>query len=591
MGVCPGLAARDWGRMKLTHIQIKNYRSIFVGGSSGDFELELGDGMNVLVGPNNCGKSNVLRALALALDPDFPYNRARDRPGVHSVSKPVITLTFQSDGLGREHTLLKRLAEYEQKVQKGGGPTYADDGIIKLRVSIEGGEGSRGVRRSVFGARGVGARSLASDDEAACRAYKKFRECVRFVIIESGQSLESVLEGKFREILRSVVTDHLKGQVQAAEDLRSDYIKGLRNELLAPLTQRIAEMAARIYPEVSGVELDPAVRPMDETISGMRVLLEDAVRTELADKGTGVRGGVLMAMLSYLADNGRRSMVFAVEEPEAFLHPSAQERQREDLESLAGRNDVSLLVTTHSPFLVSRHQEARIYAVTKDGEGRTSIESTAQGPEPQATLLGGLFRDRTVAHLLEQAASIPTDTTGVVIVEGETDASYFKTAARVADREELLSGIYVVPAGGASGAVMQAIILRQISGVPVVVLLDNDDIGKEAKKKLTKDFKFQNKSEVLGYHLLFDHGDFAYEAEDLWPDQLINGFIHRRGDQVREGLKVRPDGQTHYDIRFEFKGELAQYVDEQAQPADCERWIDLLELLRSKTKLPPPAGD
>lgn len=576
--------------MRLTRIQIKNYRSIFAGEGSGDFDLELGDGMNVLVGPNNCGKSNVLRALALALDPDFPYNRARDRPGVHTVSKPVITLTFYSEGRGRERTLLGRLAEYERKVQPKSGPIYADDGIIKLRVSIEGGESSRGVRRSVFAARGVGALSLASDDETACRAYVQFRKCVRFVLIESGQSLESVLEGKFREILRTVVDDHLKDQVAAAEGLRSTYVDGLRNELLAPLTQRIAEMSSQIFPEVSAVELDPAVRPLDETIAGMRVLLEDPVRTELADKGTGVREGVLTAMLSYLADHGKRSMVFAVEEPEAFLHPSAQERQREDLEALAERNDVSLLVTTHSPFLVSRHPDSQIYALTKDSEGRTSVEAAARGSEPQAPLLGGLFRDRIYAHLLEQAAYIPENTAGVVIVEGETDASYLKTAARVAEREDLLAGIHVVAAKGANDAVVQAIILRQNSGVPVVVLLDNDERGKEAMKKLKQDFKFQNRSEVVGYQQLFDQEDFPYEAEDLWPNQLIEDFIKGREDQVRAGLRLRPDGDTHYDIRFEFKGELAQYIDEHARPADCGRWTDLMEHLRSNTELPPSAG-
>ncbi|WP_419923758.1 ATP-dependent nuclease [Candidatus Poriferisocius sp.] len=577
--------------MKLTRIQIKNYRSIFAGEGSGDFDLELGDGMNVLVGPNNCGKSNVLRALSLALDPDFPYNRAHDRPAVQSVSMPVITLTFHSEGQGREDTLLRRLADYERKVKQDGRPIYADDGIIKLRVSIEGGESSKGIRRSVFGARGVGARSLASDDKTACRAYDQFRKCVRFVMIESGQSLESVLEGRFREILRTVVADHLKGQVAAAEGLRSTYINDLQSELLAPLTQRIADMSSQIFPEISGVVLDPAVRPLDETIAGMRLLLEDAALTELADKGTGMRGGVLTAMLSYLADNGKQSMIFAVEEPEAFLHPSAQECQREDLEALAERNDVSLLVTTHSPFLVSRHQEARIYALAKDGEGRTSVESTAQGSEPQATLLGGLFRDRIYAHLLEQAAAFPEKTAGVVIVEGGTDASYFNTAVRVADREDLLVGIHVVAAEGANDAVLRAIILRETSGVPVVVLLDNDVHGKEAKKKLTKNFNFKNRLEVVRYNQFFEHEDFAYEAEDLWPDQLIGGFVSGRGEQVLKDSTVRPDGQAHYDIRFEFKGELARYVDEQAKPAHCGRWIDLLEHLRSETNLPPTTGE
>jgi putative ATP-dependent endonuclease of the OLD family len=50
--------------MKLTHIRIKDFRSF-----SGEHEFDVSSGVNYFVGPNNCGKSNLVRALELATEP------------------------------------------------------------------------------------------------------------------------------------------------------------------------------------------------------------------------------------------------------------------------------------------------------------------------------------------------------------------------------------------------------------------------------------------------------------------------------------------------------------------------------------------
>jgi hypothetical protein len=55
--------------LKLSSIEIRNYRSIFCETGEPSLNLELGDGVNAIAGPNNTGKSNIFRALALALDP------------------------------------------------------------------------------------------------------------------------------------------------------------------------------------------------------------------------------------------------------------------------------------------------------------------------------------------------------------------------------------------------------------------------------------------------------------------------------------------------------------------------------------------
>ena len=50
--------------MNLMHIRIKDFR-----GFSGEHDFDITSGVNYFVGPNNCGKSNLVRTLELALEP------------------------------------------------------------------------------------------------------------------------------------------------------------------------------------------------------------------------------------------------------------------------------------------------------------------------------------------------------------------------------------------------------------------------------------------------------------------------------------------------------------------------------------------
>ena len=90
--------------MKLSKIEVKNYRSLFTN-SDDVFCLDLAEGMNAVAGPNNTGKSNLLRAVALALDPDFEFDRSHDLPGQMAWATPRVTLEFTvNDREPREKT-------------------------------------------------------------------------------------------------------------------------------------------------------------------------------------------------------------------------------------------------------------------------------------------------------------------------------------------------------------------------------------------------------------------------------------------------------------------------------------------------------
>jgi len=196
--------------VKLISIEVKNYRSLFADSSEHhDFGLDLADGMNALIGPNNCGKSNLLRAIALALDPNFPFDRTADMPGAMQYAFPRITLDFECQGrTTMERTLLRYLEEYERQFVSSGRPTYAESGLIRYTVSFPGSERSGANRQESFVARGAGARK--GDPESLVKPLSQFRKILQFVLVTSGESLETLLAGKFREILHTVIRDHMK---------------------------------------------------------------------------------------------------------------------------------------------------------------------------------------------------------------------------------------------------------------------------------------------------------------------------------------------------------------------------------------------
>lgn len=567
--------------MRLSRVEITDFRSVFADEKRGPFGIELASGSNTLVGPNNCGKSNVLRAIALALDPYARYDPSIDNPGPRAFAHPVITLRFDvdRDDVG-DRKVIETAQAYEGSL--GAGSTFAEAGQVLLRVTFEpSSDGPR--RKETLLTPNHATPTQPEQFEAMASGIEALRERVRFVLINSGESIKSVLEGNFREILHSVVRDKLAGHFDAADDSRTAYLDGITESLLKPLRDRLETDLGELFPEIEHAILTPSVPTIEQTLSEVNVSLEDLVVTPLSEKGTGVRGGVLVAMLSYLATNATRHMILAVEEPEAFLHPASQEDLRDRLDQIAEQPDVTLLVTTHSPFVTTRSDSGRVFGLAKDRDGRTRISESISGDDDHSRLVGALFRDSTFEDLLKSASDLPDSAKGVLLVEGEGDRISMELAARVVGRPDLLDGIHIRAAGGATKLVATAVIAKASTDKPVLVLLDNDENGKRAKDTLVgSTFGFQNRKEVLTYAEVFpnDERNFPYEAEDLFDPALIGEFVDAHGESIVDGTRRRPDDEWHYDLGSAAKETLGSFLEAETQPGHVSRWIELILLIR-----------
>lgn len=566
--------------MKLTKITVKNFRSYVVGQGDRTPSLEIADGLNLLVGPNNCGKSNLLRAVALALAPKQlgAFQPEVDIPTQLSWAYPTVTLSFKcNSSTSVEKTLLRYLKDYEESAD--AKVTYAASNEVILRVAYT----ARG-RDASFLVRGAGNRR--GDAAKLSRAMEQFKKSIRFVYLRSGESLGNFLVGTFRELLHTVIRDHLKDEVDKADKRRREYVSGIVEDLLQPLQSHACGQLHELMEEIAAVSVVPHVPRLNETLARADIWLTDSAETSLLNKGTGVRGAMLVAMLSYLAEHSRRSLVLAVEEPESFLHPRAQQELRSDLVQLARRRDVSLLVTTHSPFLLDRSSSTKITPFCKFPDGRTQIRESISGDHSQVSSASCLFGETVTPTVLEKIEPLKTGACAVLFVEGYTDKLYIEKAASLAGQTELLEDLEIRYDEGADKTVLQALLLRQLIGnkVPMGVLLDWDPPGKSAREMLKK-FNWGKSVRTYRDWRTLEPSETPVEAEDMFPGDFLEAFVRKHGECVIADKMQFRDGTFHVGLTQPGKDMFLEYIESELKPSHVTMWLKILKEWRNLFKL------
>lgn len=558
----------------LSRLEVRKFRSIF----DEKISVDLRTGVNAFTGPNNVGKSNIMRAIALAarddfvgVDDDLVFDPDRDMPQQVAWAWPSVTLEFDVQPQSSpERTLLKYAEEYEQSID-GGGNTFASEGRVRLRVKYQQGQRQEFIQGKAGDRRG--------NEKLNAKVLRQLRNCVRFVMIRSGEDLQQFLSGRFRQVLHSVLRERLKDELQAADERRKEYVAGLRDGLLADLGESMLAEFDDLVPEIDAVELVPWVPAVEDTIAVSTVHLSGGATTELARKGTGVRGAVLVGMLRYLAEHGKRNLVCIVEEPESFLHPGAQEELREHLESMTTNRNVTLITTTHSPFLLPTTPESSIFAVRKR-DGATYIADECTGAAPARHQITGLFRDAVVPRLLDSIDAIPRNAKAVLVVEGSTDRDFLKLTAERHDRS--LKGLHILPGTGVDSATVEAILAAN-RGYHTVALFDHDEPGRNAAKRLSSKYGFDGR-DVFSYHKFANAGA---EAEDLLPLELLQAFVEEYGEDLVVKRKEKRGKHWRYDFGKVGKELLPAFIRANASRDDLAKFAELLDSVLARVGLGP----
>ena len=126
--------------------------------------------------------------------------------------------------------------------------------------------------------------------------------------------------------------------------------------VLNGLQSRIEEVMKAQYGETK-VNFSFGIPTIDNFFKTGQILLEDnGIQTDISEKGTGMQRALALTLIqvySQIGDESReitKPILFFIDEPETFLHPSAQDKLLQSLNQLS--NNHQIFITTHSPYLL-----------------------------------------------------------------------------------------------------------------------------------------------------------------------------------------------------------------------------------------------
>jgi ABC-type lipoprotein export system ATPase subunit len=319
--------------MKFTSVQIKNFKAIE------DTRLDLGD-FTVIVGANGSGKSSVLQALHWMLQSATHRKVWPQKEGGATLSEQdalyMPTKEYRNAGHG---------AEYGNKV---GSPQ------LEMSLSCQKDSTSFNATMWIKSGRNEGIKVHIPAENDLVRELRSMKRAVSAYIPGlAGIPLQEEKRSRFivnrqaaagdaNTVLRNVLLN-LKNADAAQNQL--DLVQGYVSQVMDPLTLRVdfddsrhATIIAEFQTEAMRRADPKRFKPLELAGIGFLQVIQ------------------IFAYLVYF-----RPALLLVDEPDAHLHPSTQERLIATLAEAARKFDTQVILTTHSPSVIrALPPEARV---------------------------------------------------------------------------------------------------------------------------------------------------------------------------------------------------------------------------------------
>jgi predicted ATP-dependent endonuclease of OLD family len=415
----------------IRNVIINNYRSIE------HLDIPFGP-MNAFIGPNNSGKSNVLRALDTVIGSTWP-------------SKPFTDRDFYRHDTARtiEITVL-----FEAALQ-------CDAAVHGFRLSYS---QAHGIEYCAVDAAGT---PLIAFNRPK-RVSNEMRDEVALLYLELDRQSERQLRPSgwtlYGKLLRKIEADLPAADRDAFVAAVSGAIAAHLQAHLNPIQQTISDLVQR--QTGLGIQLNFRLLDPMETMKGVRpYVIDPPMDSDPDDVGAGVQSAIAIAIAKAYSDIVRQPLMIAIEEPELFLHPHGMRHFYRLLRELAG-SGIQIVYATHERAFVSAGEHQSIHIVRKSN-GRTNVTSgsTIVLPAGQAGLqLQSRFNDRLNEAFFASA---------VVLVEGDADEIACKCAFEAHGVQIDRDSISILGLGGINEIPVVARLLRAF-GIPTVALVDQD---------------------------------------------------------------------------------------------------------------------
>lgn len=463
--------------MRLSKFCVQNFRCIE--------RLEFSPkAFSSLIGPNNAGKSSVLRALVVFLNQLTP---ASDEWRVGHEAEPIVLEAEFDD-----------LAEWERTKPGVSGLVFEDR--IRLRMSVTSPNPDEGKRKAEItyecfkpqetitgwadawatlaptlkekaaelGITGTSFRNVASKE----RLRQLIRDTAPELVtngaprwttegisipaafqqaIPQAQLIPAVRDAEedgapgastsFGLLLKSIVlpavaaSDEYQSLMRAVSDLERK-LRGDGAEQI-PAVQQLADSISQRLSDLITAKVRLGMDPPDaEKFIGANTVLrlDDGTVTRIALQGHGLQRALVFAMLEVLASQSAaanaeagqppnlRKTILLFEEPELFIHPHLMRRLHEVLARIARRPEWQVIVSTHSPFLIDIADDPTSLVILRRPDPRHAPRLTQLSTNPFTGVERTAERERLRALLdFHPTVCEAFFAKHVVLVEGDTE--------------------------------------------------------------------------------------------------------------------------------------------------------------------------
>lgn len=412
--------------MFISKIQVENFRSFET------TEVEFHEGINVLIGHNNCGKSNLLTAMALIFDnsiskqlevDDF-YNGISVEELKESAPKIKITITItqsndedlMSDELVTVSNWLVSLeTPYQAQVQYEYFLSSGEEENYKKRVSgIDSAKEIWKIIKSEYIRLytykiwvGNPANRVVADSDSLRKFDYQFLNAIRDVERDMFSGRNTLLKRVIDFFMDyEIKSDGKLDEIQKSEKIkeRKDEFAENADEIISKLHIRLKEGNQEIlsYAKDIGASFDKSEPGFEgeltesELYSVLKLIIkqETGMTLPIDKNGLGYNNLIFMSLLlakiqadsdgKYMGSNAKVFPMLVIEEPEAHLHPTMQDKFIKFLNNNIERKKVKqVFVTTHSTFIAAAVQLDDLICLYRDGNkvriaypGRTFWEDT-----------------------------------------------------------------------------------------------------------------------------------------------------------------------------------------------------------------------
>ena len=336
--------------MRIKTLTIENYRTLE------SVTLEFPSAYSAICGANDSGKTNVVRSIQrlvkgeglgqiitfpeeenLSLKDDYPKWKDTD-PNKRHISFDLLLSLDESRDVGFHQFVIKQLSI-------DGAPRTLD---LRIKVAYT----ADGQEPSVV----VAANGKEYSDLGAQEVLKKLQSSRSILFHNSTQ-----IETRFMYPGRSVA-GHIREIAGQHEPLVLSMKKTVNRGLAKISKAQQSEFEGLLGRLQTKYKVGLSMPAFDFTYLPFHITLGDRkVEVPLDDWGSGTRNRTLVLLALFrarqIADSepsaGKITPVIIIEEPESFLHPSAQAEFGRILQDLAEEFAVQVLVTTHSPYLLN----------------------------------------------------------------------------------------------------------------------------------------------------------------------------------------------------------------------------------------------